>query len=122
MPICRATLWTLRVAGARGVHLGNCGDERPVHPLLAGKDVLGEEGALPELRDPVRERPHAGRELALPVAVPAAALAARLVGLGVHGLVHDAHRELAQQLPHVDRAVLGPRRRLAVQGRRGRRI
>lgn len=104
------------------MHLGYGSDGCPVRPLVARQYVVEGEAADAELRDPVRERPHAGRKLALPVAVPAAALAARLVGLDVHGLVHDAHRELAQQLPHVDRAVLGPLRRRAVQGRRGRRI
>ena len=109
-------------ARSRGARLGDRRHERPVHPLVARQHVVGEEAADPELRDPGRERPHAGHELALPVAVPAVALAAHLVGLGVHDLVHDALRELAQQLLHVGRAVLEPRHRRAVQGRRERRI
>ena len=122
MPIFRATLWTLRVLVARGARLGDCGDERPVHPLVAGKDVLGEEAAPPELRDPERERPHAGQEPALPVAVPAVAPAAHLVGLGVHDFARDALCELPQQLLHVGRAVLEPRHGRTAQGRRERRI
>lgn len=67
-------------AGARGARLGDRGGERPVHPLVAVKDVLGEEAAPPGLRDPGRERPHAGQWPALPAAVPAVALAAHPVG------------------------------------------
>ena len=96
--------------------------ERSVHPLVAGKDVLGEEAAPLELRDPERERPHAGQEPTLPVAVLAVALAAHLVGLGVHDLARDALHELPQQLLHVGRAVLEPRHGRAAQGRRERRI
>lgn len=108
-------------AGARGARLGDRGGERPVHPLVAGKDVLGEEAAPPGLRGPGRERPHAGQWPALPAAVPAVAPAAHPVGPGVRGLARDALREPPQQPPHVNRAVLEPRHGRAAQGRRGRR-
>lgn len=57
-----------------------------------------------------------GQELSLPVAVPAVALIAQLVGLGVHVLARKALRELPQLLLRVGPAVPGPRHRRAARG------
>ena len=47
-------------AGASGAHLGDGGHDGPVHPLVALDHVVREEAAGAELRDPERQRPHAG--------------------------------------------------------------
>ena len=94
-------------AGARGVHLGDGGDEGAVHALVALDHVVREEAAGAELRDAQRQRADAGGEAALPVAVAAVRPApAQLVGLGVHHCIHDLLGESAEQLLHVDGAVV----------------
>ena len=93
------------------MHLRHGRDKGPVRSLVASQEVIREEASLSGLWDPQRECPHARGGLALPVAVPAVAFSAHLVGLGVHNLVCDGLGELAQELPRVDRAVLEPRQK-----------
>lgn len=99
----------LRLAGvgARGVRLGHGGHGGAVDAPVALEHVIREEtaGALP--RDARRQRDDAGGETALPVAVAAVRpAAARLIGLGVRHGVHDLLGESAEQLLHVDGAVI----------------
>ena len=94
-------------ARARGVHLGDGGDEGAVDALVALEHVLREEAAGAQLGDAQRQRADAGGERPLAVAVPAVRpAAAQLVGLGVHHGVHDLLGESAEQLLHVDGAVV----------------
>lgn len=96
-------------AGAGGVHLGHGGHEGAVGALVALEHVLREEAAGAELGDAQRQRADAGGEAALAVAVAAVRpAAAQLVGLSAHHGVHDLLGEPAQQLLHVDGAVVEP--------------
>ena len=89
-----------------GVHLAHGRDYRAVRLLVALDHVVGEEAAGAQLGYPERQRPHAGHQPPLAVAVPAVARrAAELVCLGAHDLVHHALGELAEQLPHVHEPV-----------------
>lgn len=99
----------LRLAGARarGVNLGDGGDEGAVDAPVALELVLREEAAGAQLEDAQRQRADAGGERPLAVAVSAVRPAtAQLVGLGVHHGVHDLLGESAKQLLHVDGAVV----------------
>lgn len=94
-------------ARARGVHLGDGGDEGAVDALVALEHVLREEAAGAQFGDAQRQRADAGGERPLAVAVSAVRPApAQLVGLGVHHGVHDLLGESAKQLLHVDGAVI----------------
>lgn len=74
---------------------------------VALEHVLREEAAGAQLGDAQRQRADAGGERPLAVAVSAVRpAAAQLVGLGVHHGVHDLLGEPAEQLPHVDGAVV----------------
>lgn len=96
-------------ASAGGAHLGHGGHEGAVDTLVALEHVLREEAAGAQLRDAKRQGSHAGGEAALAVAVAAVRpAAAELVGLGAHHGVHDLLGEPAQQLLHVDGAVVEP--------------
>lgn len=99
----------LHLAGARarGVNLGDGGDEGAVDAPVALEHVLREEAAGAQLGDAQRQRADAGGERPLAVAVSAVRPAtAQLVGLGVHHGVHDLLGESAKQLLHVDGAVV----------------
>ena len=104
--------YALHLPGARagGVHLGDGRHERAVDPLVALDHVLREEAAGAELGDAEREGPHARRQRSLAVSVAAVgAAAAELVGLGVHHGVDHLLGQSAEQLLHVDGAVVEPR-------------
>lgn len=82
----------LHLAGARarGVHLGDGGDEGAVDALVALEHVLREKAAGAQFGDAQRQRADAGGERPLAVAVSAVRPAtAQLVDLGVHHGVHD---------------------------------
>lgn len=82
----------LHLAGARarGVHLGDGGNEGAVDALVALEHVLREEAAGAQFGDAQRQRADAGGERPLAVAVSAVRpAAAQPVGLGVHHGVHD---------------------------------
>lgn len=99
----------LHLAGARarGVHLGDGGDEGAVDALVALEHVLREEATGAQFGDVQRQRADAGGERPLAVAVSAIRPAtAELGGLGVHHGVHDLLGEPAEQLLHVDGAVV----------------
>lgn len=99
----------LHLAGARarGVHLGDGGDEGAADAPVALEHVLREEAAGAQFGDAQRQRADAGGEQPLAVAVSAVRPAtAEPVGLGVHHGVHDLLGEPAEQLLHVDGAVV----------------
>jgi hypothetical protein len=81
------------------VHLRHGRYGRPVGPLVALEDVVGEEASLPEPRYPQVQHPHAGIEGPRPVAVPAVAGGrAHLLGLRIHHGINDRLRQLAEEL------------------------
>ena len=97
-------------ADAGSAHLGRRRDERTVDAPVALEDVLGEEDARPELRDPQVEHTHACHE-AISVAVPIVGpIGAELVGLSVndggnhlHGKQHEQRLDVhhpVRQLRH----------------------
>ena len=97
----------LHLAGARarGVHLVD--DEGAVDAPVALEHVLREEAAGAQFGDAQRLCADAGGERPLAVAVSAVRPAtAELIGLGVHHGVHDPLGEPAEQLLHVDGAVV----------------
>lgn len=90
-------------------HLGYRGDDGPVHARVAHEQVLREVAAPPELGDAQVDDPHAGDERAVAVAVPLVAVGARVLGLGVHDLVHERLGHRPDQLADVDHAVVESR-------------
>ena len=73
----------------------------------------GEEAVAPEFGCPQGQRPHAGRQLPLAVAVPAVDRGvAELVGLGAHDLVGEQLGHRPDELLQVDGAVCEPGQRL----------
>lgn len=90
---------------AGSAYLGHRRDERAVDAPVALEDVLGEEAARPELRDPQIEHIHACHEAAS-VAVPIVGpIAAEPVNLGVHDGGNHLHGKQHEQRLDVNHPV-----------------
>ena len=98
------------LAGAHAVgdHLRDRCDHGAVGARVAGEQVLREVAAGAQLGDAQADLADARDEGALPVAVPAVALGARLLGLRVHDLVHERLGHRADELAEVDHPVVEP--------------
>ena len=87
-------------------HLGHRGDHRPVDPRVAREKILREVAAAPELGNAQVYGADAGDKPALAVAVAPVAVGAGILCLGVHDLVDEGLGHRAEQLLHVDHAIV----------------